>query len=241
MKSTLLGIAAASVLALPAIAADMPIAAPVTKAPVMVPAAFSWTGVYVGGHAGGAQGSVDWTHTNTGGIVERFNQRDSDFVYGAHAGFFYQTGMWVFGAEGTYTHLDLAQTSAALNSVDRSNAFAMKHMATAVGRVGAAWDRFLIYVQGGYATARTDFTRFVTSTGATTASSSGWDPGWTVGVGGSYAVFNNVLLGVEYNFARINIDNRTQTLAAGFAGIDTVTSANANIHQITGRISFKFP
>src|SRR6266540_2015179 len=226
MKRILLAVAGAlAIAATPAAAADMP--APVYKAPPPVVVPFSWTGFYFGGHAGGAWGNVEWTHTNTGGIVENFDQDSSGFVWGGHAGFMYQVGQWVFGVEGTYTRLDLSETSVALLSADRSNSHDLKNMATVVGRLGMAWDRSLFYVQGGWATAKTEFNRFVTSTGATTASSSDWDNGWTIGVGGAYAFTNNFIFGVEYNFARIDIDNRIQTLAPGFVGTDTVTNATA--------------
>lgn len=221
-------------------AADLPVKAP-ALAPAMV-VAYSWTGFYIGGHAGGAWAKTDWTHTNTGGVVENFAQDARGFVYGGHAGAMYQFGNIVIGVEGTYSRLnDISATSIALLSTDRSNAFNMTDMATVVGRLGMAWDRWLVYGQGGWATVKTNFNRFATSTNATTASSSGWDNGWTAGVGAAYAVHQNIILGIEYNFARIEIDNRTNTLAAGFVGTDTVTNAKADLHQVTGRLSLKFP
>jgi outer membrane immunogenic protein len=221
------------------LAADLP-----AKAPMQTPAAvvaYNWTGFYVGGHIGGSWADVDWTHTNTTGIVEDFSQKASGgFAYGGHAGAMYQFGNIVVGVEGTYTHQDLSATTVALLSGDRSNSFDLKSTVTVVGRLGAAWDRWLVYAQGGWASAKTDFRRFATSTNVTTASSSGWDDGWTVGVGAAYAIYPNIILGVEYNFMRIDIDNRDQELF-GFTGTDTVTNAKADLHQVTGRLSFKFP
>ena len=238
--TTLVAVAVSLAASQAALAADMPVKGPAVRAPVMAPA-FSWTGFYIGGHIGGSWADVDWIHTNTGGIVEPFSQKDSDFAYGGHAGAMYQWSNIVLGIEGTYTRHDLSATNAAVLSADRSNSFDLKSTVTVVGRLGLAWDRWLAYVQGGWATAEIDFRRFVTSTGATTASSSGWDHGWTVGVGGAYAVHPNVILGVEYNYLRIDIDNRTNVLAPGFTGTDTVTGARADLHQVTGRLSIKFP
>ena len=80
MKKLLLGsVALIAIIAGPAMAADMPVKAPVLKAPPPV-ALYNWSGFYVGGQAGGAWGTVNWTHTNTGGIVEDFEQRDNAFV-----------------------------------------------------------------------------------------------------------------------------------------------------------------
>ena len=49
---TLLGLAAAAAFAIPQLAhaADMPLKAPIMKAP---PPAFSWSGCYIGGNVGG--------------------------------------------------------------------------------------------------------------------------------------------------------------------------------------------
>ena len=44
----------------PAIAADLP-AQIYSKAPVMIPAAYDWSGIYVGINGGGAFGNSDWT------------------------------------------------------------------------------------------------------------------------------------------------------------------------------------
>jgi outer membrane immunogenic protein len=239
--ASLLGAAIGLALGQSAVAADLPVR-PVYKAPVAVVPPFSWTGFYIGGHIGGSWANVDWTHTNNGGIVEVFEQDASSFIYGGHAGFMYQFSNIVVGVEGTYSRNDdLSEATVAALTADRSNAFRITNQATVVGRLGVAWDRWLVYGQGGWATADIDFQRFVTSTGAITASSSGWEDGWTVGVGTAYAVHNNVILGLEYNFIRIDLDNRAQVLAPGFAGLDTVTNAKADMHQVTGRLTFKFP
>ena len=221
------------------LAADLPVRTAV-RAPVAV-ATYNWTGFYVGGHIGGSWAVVDWTHTNTGGTVEDFGQSASGFAYGGHAGAMYQFGNIVVGVEGTYTRHDLSATTTSILSADRSNSFDLKSTVTVVGRLGTAWDRWLVYAQGGWASADTDFRRFVTSSNATTASSSGWDDGWIVGVGAAYAIYPNIILGLEYNFVRIDIDNRLQDLAPGFVGTDTVTNAKTDLHQVTARLSFKFP
>jgi outer membrane immunogenic protein len=235
--SCIAGIALAQI----ASAADLPRKAP-SYNPPPPPPAFSWTGLYIGGNIGGAWANVDWTHTNTAGTAEAFSQDASSLSGGVHGGGMYQWGNFVIGIEGTYTWFDFSKTNVALLTADRSNSFESKNMATVVGRLGWAWDRWLVYGQGGWATAKTDFRRFITSTNFTTSSSSGWDDGWTVGVGAAYAIWNNVILGIQYDFVRINIANRNNTLDPLFLpGTDTVTNANSDIQQVTARLSFKFP
>ena len=64
MRKFLLGTAALIALASPAIAADM--RPPVYKAPPALPV-WSWTGCYVGGHAGGLRTHQEWINQTPGG------------------------------------------------------------------------------------------------------------------------------------------------------------------------------
>ena len=67
MKKFLLGgtMLAALAVSAPAMAADMPVKAPVYKAPVVAPEVFSWTGFYVGGNLGYSWGRADTDFTET--------------------------------------------------------------------------------------------------------------------------------------------------------------------------------
>jgi outer membrane immunogenic protein len=66
MRKFLLGTSALIALVGPAISADM--RAPVYKAPPPIVAVWSWTGCYVGGHAGGLWAkSKEWTVRTPGG------------------------------------------------------------------------------------------------------------------------------------------------------------------------------
>lgn len=70
MKKLLLGgtMLAALAVSAPAIAADLPVKAPVYKAPVMAPEVFSWTGFYIGGNLGYSwgRGDTDFNETTSG-------------------------------------------------------------------------------------------------------------------------------------------------------------------------------
>jgi outer membrane immunogenic protein len=67
MKKFLLGstMLAALAVSAPAMAADMPVKAPVYKAPVVAPEVFSWTGFYVGGNLGYSWGRADTDFNET--------------------------------------------------------------------------------------------------------------------------------------------------------------------------------
>src|SRR5262245_60517570 len=89
-------------------AADL---APSYKAPPPVPY-FSWTGIYIGGHAGGAWGRKDWEDPLGFFGVFPFpfahgNRDHQGFIAGGQIGANYQFGKWVIGVEADFSWTDL--------------------------------------------------------------------------------------------------------------------------------------
>src|ERR1700730_16243292 len=110
MGKFLLGTAALIALARPAISAAL--RAPVRRAPppVVVPV-WSWSGCYVGGHAGGLWArQKDWIVRTPGGAFygESLGGHDADsWLGGAQAGCDYQfAGSFVIGIQGDYAWTD---------------------------------------------------------------------------------------------------------------------------------------
>src|SRR5689334_19902928 len=83
MKNLLLGVIAGLVLIASgtARAADVS-AAPVLKAPPAAPAIANWSGLYVGGHAGGAFSRDVMTFTDDTGLAEDFRFSPRSFIGG---------------------------------------------------------------------------------------------------------------------------------------------------------------
>lgn len=113
-------------------AADIP--RPVYKAPVAVPAQFSWTGFYVGAHAGAAFGRADTTSYNgdlfppflttppgavpllvlgLAGVLPGSGARNTSWLAGGQVGYNWQVDSFVFGveADGSATGLRMTGTS----------------------------------------------------------------------------------------------------------------------------------
>ena len=77
------------------------------------------------------------------------------------------------------------------------------------GRVGYAWDRFLLYVKGGGAWERDDYAVLIGGFNlATVAETRG---GWTLGLGGEYAFLDFITGFIEYDF--YGMGTRTNTFA----------------------------
>jgi len=202
MRRFLLGSAALIALASPAMSADLKAQAYKAR-PAVVPA-WSWSGCFVGGHAGGLWAkSTDWIVRTPNGAFfgQSLGEHELDgWIAGAQAGCDYQfAGGFVIGIQGDYgwaqaqgSHDSALEFGVAYHSKARS-------LASVTGRIGYAWNRFLGYVRGGGAWERDDYwaTTIILGTAYTARETR---PGWTIGVGGEYA-FSNVLSGfVEYSY-----------------------------------------
>jgi outer membrane immunogenic protein len=214
-KMLLTGTALVTLVSGSAMAADLsrPPRAPApvyTKAPMMP--AFTWTGCYIGGNGGGVWAKKDWT----GGAISSSSPNSG--LAGGQVGCNYQVSTWVFGVQGDFDWTNASATGFdALGGTDRSK---IKSLASVTGRLGYAWDRFLVYGKGGGAWESDEYT--VSSLGLVSTASE-TRTGWTVGGGGEYA-FTNWLTGfVEYDFYDFGTKSNT------FAG--TLGTFNVNIKE----------
>src|SRR3954471_16678986 len=198
-----------------AMAADLPVKAPMV-APVMAPA-FSWSGCYIGGNVGGKWAQSDGSVTvapagiGAGGLVAFGRTESSSLIAGGQLGCNIQTGNWVFGLEGDadWQRLRFSRTlgTAAVLPFPFVAGdffdFRSDWQASARGRLGYAWDRWMIYATGGAAFINakvgTNFPIFVGAVTfpATSAEDSKTIWGPTVGGGFEYAFTNNLSFGVE--------------------------------------------
>ena len=214
MKATLLVSAALSLLTISAFGADMQ--TPPLKAP-LAPPPFTWTGCYAGGQAGGGWGQKDandtvgivsgltgGTYSGTGTDFTSANLSISGYTLGGQIGCDYQFGSnWVVGIEGAASGGSIgASTSVATPDIAGDSATFKETtdlLTSVTGRVGYAWDRWMIYAKGGAAWASDrysaldvlgnyDFegleTRF----------------GWTAGAGVEWAFWNDWSLKLEYDY-----------------------------------------
>jgi outer membrane immunogenic protein len=107
MKRFLVGSAAVFALALagPALAADLPVKAPIYKAPVAAPV-YEWTGFYAGLNGGYSWGpwdssSIDGIFPGSTGFGTTFSPDVKGWVFGGQAGYNWQlNAQWLVGIEG---------------------------------------------------------------------------------------------------------------------------------------------
>ena len=213
-------------------AADLPLPAPVPTAPVAyAPAAiFNWTGFYIGGHAGAGFANSSWSDPLTG-AGNSFSS--TGFLGGGQAGVNYQIDRFVLGVEGdwSWTGLNGSGNNSAGNAIS-TNA---RWTSTVTGRVGAAFDRFLVYGKGGVAFAQ-DQSGF-TDTFGNSASNSLMRTGWTAGAGLEYGITKNWSAKLEYDY--LGFGSQSLNFTTPTTPLYT-SSANLNVQEIKAGINFRF-
>jgi len=152
-------------------------------------------------------------------LGREFDQSASGVIGGAFVGYNFQSGPWVYGIEfsASATGLDTTNVSPYFPATDTYTS-RLTWLATATGRVGYAWDHWLVYAKGGYAGADVHFTLY-DNTALVRADTSTWANGWTVGVGAEYMLTSAIALGVVYNYADLSVDGETVNCPACGVGI----------------------
>lgn len=202
-----------------AYAADLPVKAPPPVQPVVVP---SWTGFYIGGHAGLGWRSLNGTLADPNGVILGLINPSSGSQNGAvggfHAGYNWQfNGAWVAGIEGDIDATSLSNHARAGNFVFAPGGPPVPNTAVSLGsdaqwlasirgRLGfVGWANTLFYATGGAAWAHTKFdaqetnspptfvTNFLSSATLTNTKS-----GWVAGGGAETMVTPRILVRAEY-------------------------------------------
>jgi outer membrane immunogenic protein len=210
MRKLLLISAALAMTGAPALAADFPVKAP-PRAPVPV---WSWTGFYIGGNLGGGFLKSDWLEdaamSGGGGPFPGFVDASispASFLGGGQVGFDYQTGWAVFGVQADADLTDNLKSTVSCFPQLAGAFFTcmtnIKSMSTVTGRVGAAFDRTLLYVLGGFAWEREQLDNACAACNAGAPVLFGAETtrnGWTVGAGLEYALAGNWSAFLQYNY-----------------------------------------
>jgi outer membrane immunogenic protein len=221
-----------------ATAADLNV--PPLKAPPVAPMVYNyWTGFYFGGNIGGVWAHASDTFINDVGIAERFSYDPvTALIGGGHLGAQRQFGNWVLGLEGTLSTTNLSQTDqSAVIGGGRTRSLKIDDIATVTGRVGYGWNNWLPYLKGGWADVRVNSSS-IDPTGGSNSNNTKWNGGWTVGGGVDFMLVQNWIAGVDFTYYNVSYNNTFVFLPAGSTG--TITSSQANIYAVTGRLTFLF-
>jgi outer membrane immunogenic protein len=239
MKKMLIGtVALLAVATGPALAADIPVKAPVYKA-VVAPVVYSWTGCYIGGNGGGMWVRKSWTTFQpTLGSVDDGGHDANGWLIGGQVGCNYQTGNWVFGVQADYDWADATGTSNDLFFVDLTDRSRVRSLGSATARGGYAWDRFLGYVKGGVAWERDNYDTFRTATLQPFSTASSTRTGLTVGIGGEYAFTDFLTAFIEYDYYAFG--TRTETFTLLVPSINPLRNTDIRENKSVVKVGFNW-
>jgi outer membrane immunogenic protein len=261
MKSVAVGALAAALSAGSAAAADLPVAAPVE--PVFVPpVVYSWSGFYIGAHAGFAWGDHDDDDDffdDDNGLFDLFDDDDDEdddtsFVGGGQIGYNWQAGAIVFGAEAdlSWTNIENEHgflfdefdvTGLFLGSGVSSFSAEIDWLGTVRGTLGVAFDRFMIYATGGLAFANIvaeyseTFDPGAPGGPLTTLRASEDDTvwGWALGFGAQAMITPNLVAGIKYLYLSFDDDDFEFTRN----GLTFSQDVNFDVHVVRGELNWK--
>jgi outer membrane immunogenic protein len=217
---------------------------------------WSWTGFYLGAHAGGGWGTTESTLTGIsapglGAVAFTFplsqNSR-SGFLGGGQVGYNWQNGWVVLGVQGDIAATGIKGTVPCL--VLLSCTSETDWLATVSGRIGGVVaDRTLLYVKGGGAWMNSTHSVAVPGGGIiggpgvggltqlTSAESTSW--GWLLGMGVEYMFAKNWTGFLEYNY--IDFDTKNEAFVLGGLGGLTVNADLKNKLSIAKvGVNYKF-
>jgi outer membrane immunogenic protein len=186
-----------------------------TKAPPVAP--FSWTGFYAGIHLGGGSSNTDWfddgnavTSLGSGILgLHDASYHATGFLAGGQLGYNYQISWAVLGVEADASWANLRGSMfncfpEFVSLLAQSCSTHTDALGTVTGRFGAAFDRSLLYVKGGFAWAHESNANpcaaLIFQCVSTLATSTDTRIGWTVGAGFEYAFARNWSVRAEYDF-----------------------------------------
>lgn len=251
IRYTLAAMAAAAVgFVQAASAADMPVKAPIVKAPAVT--AYNWGGCYVGAYAGGGWGARSATSRD----IDGYNGPDTwsydvngSVIAGGTLGCNYVVSPhWVLGAEGEFGYMHVSGSaldpfSPILPLDTEAKTRIGNWYGVIAGRVGYAWDRFLVYGKAGVAFANVEVgvndtllqpvvgNTILTRTSSTKAA-------LAAGAGLEYGLTNNWTLKGEYLYMDFTANDTTCGVASVGGGTFCWANSFRGVH--TAKIGLNY-
>ncbi|MDO8399671.1 MAG: outer membrane beta-barrel protein [Bradyrhizobium sp.] len=249
MKKFLVATAGILAMATSASAADLS-ARPYTKAPMVVAAAYDWSGFYIGLNGGGGSSHKCWDLTNNGAPLipaEAGGCHDATGgTVGGQLGYRWQASNWVFGLEAQGNWADFSGSNAAtsLALAGFTNRSRIDAFGLFTGQVGYAWNNALLYVKGGAAVVNDKYSTYQTATALTlfTGSETRW--GAVIGAGVEFGFAPNWSVGVEYDHMFMG-SRDVDGYGAGNFGIPVGARAAINrigqdVDMVTARLNYRW-
>jgi outer membrane immunogenic protein len=214
-----------------ATAADLPLlrapVAPVASAPAAI---YSWTGFYIGGQIGAAATRSVWSDPIVGNNTLTSG---AGFLVGGTFGANYQWNAFVLGIEGDFSSAGMKGNGA--DSLGDTIGTETQWTSTVAGRVGAAFNRLLVYGKSGAAFARDR--SMLTGLAGNAAVSAFTRAGWMAGIGLEYGITERWSAKIEYDYLSFGSQPLNFTTATPTA---YASSTSLNAQEIKAGVNFRF-
>jgi outer membrane immunogenic protein len=204
-----------------------------------------WTGVYIGGHVGGAWGDPTWTfpfleffNTAPG---QSFTATGAGAIAGGQIGFNYQISHFLAGVEVSYAGSRFSDmvTGPVPGFPNDEFTVAVKDLLLVTGRLGFVHGQYLFYGKAGYASANVDVS--AGSFLGTSAFASHRENGWTVGGGLESRIISNIIFGLEYDYVSLPGDRFTAITTGTLPGQPfNADIGDLHMHSFVARLSILF-
>jgi outer membrane immunogenic protein len=233
MKQLFFAVAAfAALLAGPVVAADLPVKAPVYRAPPAA-IAYNWSGFYFGAYAGGHWSHVDATHADT---LANLPTDLSGAVFGGLVGYNHQINQIVIGVEGEFGGSTAKKTVPGV-TID-SQTVENRWIGRVRGRFGVLFGNAMLFGAGGYSVADYEVTLLLLVVPPVETSIRSTHHGWNIGGGLDYAFTPNWIGRIEY------IYDRFESKTYGFLAASGNTFGNRIVEPdsstVRAAITYKF-
>lgn len=231
----------------------------------------NWTGFYIGGNVGYGWGlaDTDVNYSRPGSVPDAFTLSNAanlnGIIGGSQIGFnWHTTAKWVFGFEADWQASDQNGDNTLPNqpytvppfttaSIQITSESKILWFATLRGRVGYAWDRWLLYATGGVAFGRVNMSGTVTDSGVVTPpgptfifsdslpfNAASTNTGWVAGGGIENAFTENWSWKIEYLY--LDLGSLDATVENGPTYVNELTTIHTNFrnHIVRAGLNFKF-
>jgi high affinity Mn2+ porin len=223
--------------ATPAQAADATVPSPWSQLPLKAPPApassFDWTGFYVGGHVGYARGNARVTVADDD--PTNFSHAFGSLIGGLQGGYNYVLpSRLLLGIEADMSfpnYLSADEVAWFRTTPDTDIAEKIEFMSTVRGRLGYAFDHWMVYATGGFAWS---LGRYLQTPGAidNTDKTLHLHTGWAAGTGAEFAIAPNWIARLEYLYA--NFGHADVLFPSG-----TTAGSAYDVHMIRGGLNYK--
>jgi outer membrane immunogenic protein len=204
------------------------------------PAAFNWSGFYLGVHGGIGGGTFDGSfryETEVGTMGYGVSDRAFGAFGGAQIGYNYQFAPnWVAGVEADFAASGIkAEHTEGYPDDGYSYTYATQidWFGTLRGRLGYAFDNVLFYGTGGAAYGKVTYSDGGTYDPSREVSETNW--GWTAGAGFEYGITQNITLKTEYLYVDLG-----SLEATSFAIPDDRMGVDTAFHTLKAGLNYKF-